>query len=248
MANDKNFSPEKEFEFIRLSIPKISTGSRLFDQLLGGGLPICCIADVFGAAATGKTQFCFQNAVTTCEYLRKIDSQGVKVLFVDCAGSFRPERIVEISENRFLDPKMVLENISSISVRSASAQIEANRRLEEDPRLSQCRLVIVDDVTSNFVSDYSKEGELPARQRDLSLYARRLSYLANRRGLSVLMSNSVRSRGSVGEGETTGEVLSSFALCRIHLSRVDRRRYAELDQRTCLSQRVEFEIGSGGIA
>lgn len=238
---------EKQFEFVRHSIPKISTGSLSFDWLLGGGLPVSCITDVFGAAATGKTQLCFQNAVTTCESLKENSSEGIWVVFVDCAGSFRPERIVEIAENRFVDSKMVLNKISSISVRSASAQIEANRRLEEDAYLSHCRLVIVDDVTSNFVTDYSKEGELPARQRALSLYARRLSYLANRRGLSVLMSNSVRFRGSLGEGETTGEVLSSFALFRIHLSRIGTNRYAELDQPSPANQRIEFEIGSSGI-
>jgi len=240
-------SERENFEFVRHSVERISTGSLSFDRLLGGGLPVSCATDFFGAAATGKTQFCFQNAVTTCEYFKGKGSEGAKVVFVDCAGSFRPERIVEIAETRSIDPKMVLENISSISVRSTSAQVETNRRLEEDPNLSRCRLVIVDDITSNFVSDFSKEDEIPARQRMLSLYARRLSYLANRRGFSVLVSNSVRSRGSLGEGETTGEVLSSFALFRVHLSRVDRQRYAELVQPSPASERIEFDIGSSGI-
>ncbi|HYB04066.1 MAG TPA: hypothetical protein VED17_06370, partial [Nitrososphaerales archaeon] len=95
---------------------------------------------------------------------------------------------------------------------------------------------------------YSKESELPARQRALSLYARRLSYLANRRGLSVLVSNSIRSRGNLGEGETTGEVLSAYALYRLYFKRVDRRRYAEIVQPSLSGKKIEFEIGKTGLS
>jgi len=235
-----------DYEFVRHDIRKISTGSSLFDSLLGGGLPVSCLTDVFGAAGTGKTQFCFQNAVTTCKYLED-QFEGIKVVFVDCTGSFRPERIVEIAENRSVNSKMVLENIFSISTRSASAQADVNRRFDEDSSFSNCRLLIIDDLTSNFVSDFSKESELPARQRALSLYARRLAYLANRRGLSVLVSNSIRSRGNLGEGETTGEVLSAYSLYRVHFKRVDRKRFAEIVQPSLSGEKIEFQIGAGGV-
>jgi len=236
------------FDFVRLSIPKITTGSSPFDDQLGGGLPICCITDVFGAAGTGKTQFSFQNAVTTCQFLHDLGVKGTKVVFVDCAGSFRPERIVEISDNRSVSASMVLESIYSISVRSAASQVEVNRRLEEEPSFSNCRLLIVDDVTTNFVSDFSKESEIPARQRTISLYARRLAHLANKRGLSVLMSNSVRSRGDLGEGETTGEVLSEFCLYKLHFTRFNATRYSQLVQPSLSKRKITFEIGAAGIA
>ncbi len=235
------------FEFARSSIVKITTGSSFFDHLLGGGLPVCCVTDVFGAAGTGKTQFCFQNAVTTCQFLKGHERNEIRAIFVDCTGSFRPERILEIAENRAIDPKMVLESILSISVRSASAQMEVNRRLDEETPFARCRLLIIDDITSNFVSDFPKESELPARQRALLLYARHLSYLANKHALSVLLSNSIRSRGSQGEGETTGEVLSMFSPYRLHFSRMDRKRYAELVQPSLSGQKIEFEIGASGI-
>lgn len=176
------------------------------------------------------------------------ENNGIKAVFVDCTGSFRPERIVEIAENRSINPKLVLENLYSVSVRSASAQISINQRFEEDSLFSTCRLLIVDDITSNFVSDYSKENELPARQRALSLYARQLSYLANKRGLSVLVSNSVRSRGDLGEGETTGEILSTYSLYRLHFSRVDRKRYAELVQPSLSGNKINFEINADGLS
>jgi DNA repair protein RadA len=209
---------------------------------------VSCLTDVFGAAGTGKTQFCFQNAVTTCKYFEDQNEKGIKVVFVDCTGSFRPERIMEIAESRSINPELVLNAIFSISTRSAAAQIEVNRRFDEDPSFAGCRLLVVDDLTSNFVSDFSKESELPARQRALSLYARRLSYLANRRGLSVVVSNSIRARGNLGEGETTGEVLAAYALYRLYFKRVDRRRYAEIVQPNLSGEKIEFEIGKTGLS
>jgi RecA/RadA recombinase len=231
-----------------VSLEKITTGSDSFDDQLGGGLPICCITDVFGAAGTGKTQFSFQNAVMTCQFLDAKGICGTKVVFVDCAGSFRPERIVEIADNRSIKPGMVLDSIYSVSVRSASAQMNINRRIEEDPSFSACRLLVVDDITTNFVSDYMKENELPTRQRALSLYARELAGIANRKKISVLVSNSIRSRGNTGEGETTGELLSEFALYRLHFSRVSRNRFSQTVQPGLNGSKISFEIGPAGIS
>ncbi len=189
----------------------------------------------------------FKMSLGTCDDEDVVDQNKIKVCLRGLHGSFRPERIVEIAENRSIDPRKVLEKVSSISVRSSSSQIDVNRRLYEDDNFSGCRLLIVDDVTSNFVSDFSKESEIPARQRALSLYARGLSHIATRRSLSVLLTNSIISRGDQGEGETTGEVLSSYALFRLRFSRIDRRRYAELIQPNLTVSKIEFEIDSNGI-
>jgi RecA/RadA recombinase len=235
-------------EFFRQNLGKITTGSASFDFLLGGGLPVSCIVDVYGAAATGKTQFCFQNSITTCQSFREEKLDTIRVVFVDCTGSFRPERIAEISESRSLDSKLSLEKIFAVSVRSVSAQLDVCRRFNEDPTFSNCKLLIVDDVTYNFVSDFSKESQLPTRQRTLSLYSRKLSLLANKRALTVLLSNSIRSRGDLGEGETTGEILSSFSLYRLHFTRNNSKRFAEIVQPSLSRTRGQFEIGPQGIS
>jgi DNA repair protein RadA len=239
--------PKKTFRLERFHLQNISTGSKRFDDLLGGGLPIACITDIYGAAGTGKTQFAFQNAVMTCEALK--GSQPIAttlVVFVDCTGGFRPERIAEISDARGFETSRMLESISSVSVRSVAAQAAVCLRVMSDPAFSHCRLLIVDDVTANFAAEYSMQSEIAERQTQLSLHLRNLSYICNTRGISALLTNSVRSRGERGEGEATGEVLSSFALKRIHFKRVDRNRIAELvgsvEKRT-----INFEIEKSGI-
>jgi RecA/RadA recombinase len=234
-----------ELSFRKIEMDRISTGSSGFDLLLGGGLPISSITDVYGAAGTGKTQFAFQNAITTSAGLgARKDSPAV--VFVDCSGSFRPERIVEIIEGRSLDTKRILDGIYSISVRGVEEQTHAVRRIYSEELLSACRLLIVDDATSNFVIEFDDE-EVAKRQTSLSIHMRDLSYLAKKKGISVLLTNSVRSRGEKGEGETTGDVLSEYSLHRMQFERRDRSRFATLMQPELNKPRIKFDIESSGI-
>jgi DNA repair protein RadA len=232
-------------KFERIQLTRISTGSRKFDDLLGGGLPIASITDVYGAAGTGKTQFAFQNAVMTCKSLQDSKATQILVVFVDCKGGFRPERIAEISEARGLDSGKVLESISCVSVRNVSAQIAVIDRLMTDQTFSRSRLLIVDDVTTNF-AEYGNQNQIAERQVRLSLYLRGISYACNKMGISALLTNSVRSRGERGEGETTGDIVSSFALKRIHFKRADSERIAELVGLT-KKRNIKFEIMKSGI-
>ncbi len=228
---------------------KISTGSIGIDSVLGGGLAIAAITDVYGSAGTGKTQFAFQNAVTTCEHFleSKGDVAEPYVVFIDCSGSFRPERIAEMLTAKGTNADRVLDRISCISVRSVSEQKKASHRVENDPIFSKCRLLIVDDVTVNFTEDYAKAEEVATRQWDLSVYLRHLAFICNQRGISVLLTNSVRSRGEIGEGETTGEIISAFALYRLHFKRIDRSRVAILESPVKSENSVTFVIDQCGL-
>jgi DNA repair protein RadA len=236
----------KPSELIRFQLQKITTGSRNFDSLLGGGLPIASITDIYGAAGTGKTQFAFQNAVMTCKTLQDSQSSPILAVFVDCTGSFRPERVVEISEARGILSNRILQSISTVSVRNVSAQMAVSTRLMNDPAFSHCRLIIVDDVTANFTAEYGNQGEIAERQAKLSLHLRGVSYACNRMGMSAILTNSVRSRGERGEGETTGEIVASLALKRIHFKRIDRDRFAELVSAPD-KPKIKFDILKSGV-
>lgn len=239
----------KSGEFKRVVLPRITTGSANFDRLLGGGLPRAAITDVYGHAGSGKTQFSFQIAMTACEeeLMTKVAPSIPTVVFIDCSGSFRPERIAEMLAARGIEANRILDRISTISVRSVAEQRNASNRVERDSVFSGCKLLIVDDVTVNFIGDYVKEKEMAARQWNLSIYVRHLSYIANTRGISVLLTNSVRARGDAGEGETTGDVISSLALFRLRFTRVDRTRLAILEQPARKYNVVEFVIDDSGL-
>ena len=81
----------------------ISTGSTRLDQLLGGGIRAGMLTDIYGESGSGKTQLCFTLAANC------IKKNNGKVIFVDTAGTFRPERILEIGgSSDVLEGVMVL--------------------------------------------------------------------------------------------------------------------------------------------
>jgi RecA/RadA recombinase len=143
-------------------------------------------------------------------------------------------------------PEKILEMIYFIPVRRVEDQIMASRKVRSESVFSSCRLLIVDDATTNFVIDFGKE--VAERQTILSAYLRELALLAHTRGMSVLLTNSARFKGEKGEAETTGDLLSEFSLYRMHFSRIERRRFATLMQPKLTKPRVEFDIDSRGIS
>ena len=220
-----------------------TTGCRKFDDLLGGGMPVACLTDVFGAAGTGKTQFAFQNIVTACAQSTKTKPSSV---FVDCTGAFRPERIAEIANANNLESENILGRIYTIYVRSVDEQTFAVKRIEKEEVFSECKLVVIDDATSNFILEFGDD-EIPARQAALSLHVRNLGVLANLNHVSVLATNSARSRGDMGEKEATGEIFSQFALYRMHFERRGSMRFASLLQPVSKFGAISFEITESGI-
>src|SRR5262249_43425159 len=89
---------------------RISTGSRSFDDLLGGGIETKAVTEVYGEFGTGKTQLCH----TLCVMVQQSRTDGGldgKALYIDTESTFRPERIVSIAEARGFDPIKCLENI-----------------------------------------------------------------------------------------------------------------------------------------
>lgn len=91
----------------RKSVIKITTGSPVLDQLLGGGIETMSITEAFGQFRTGKTQLAHTLCVTTQLPKEKGGGNG-KVIYIDTEGTFRPERIEQIAERFGLDGEQAL--------------------------------------------------------------------------------------------------------------------------------------------
>jgi RecA/RadA recombinase len=150
----------------------ISTGSNAINALLGGGVHRGMITDIYGESGSGKSQLCF----TLCANCAK---DGASILFIDTAGTFRPERIMEISGSQH-----ALEKITYIRALTTIDQTDATRKiLEIGPAL-----VVVDTLTSLFSTEYSG----PARHLALMNYMHKLALLAINSGCAIVVTNMVR--------------------------------------------------------
>ncbi|KAF0757202.1 hypothetical protein AaE_004342 [Aphanomyces astaci] len=172
----------------------ITTGSKQFDMLLGGGIETMSMTEVHGEFRTGKTQLCHTLCVTA-QLPRSQGGGAGKVAIVDTEGSFRPQRVAEIAKTRYdLDAKDVLDNIIVARAHSHDAQMDMVLKLGvlfADPERGPFRLLIIDSITALFRTDFSGRGELSERQQRLNVHLQRLVKHAEEFNIAVLVVNQV---------------------------------------------------------
>jgi RecA/RadA recombinase len=154
------------------TLATISTGSKAIDALLGGGVRTGMLTDVFGESGSGKSQLCF----TLCSNCVR---DGGRAIFVDTAGTFRPERIVEMS-----GLPGALDRITFVRALATHDQTSAVKKIAG---LDPC-LVIVDTATSLFSVEYSG----PARHLAVMRHLHELALAAINSGCAVVITNMVR--------------------------------------------------------
>jgi DNA repair protein RadA len=204
----------------RQKLSKLSTGSKVLDDLLGGGIETQAITEAYGQFGSGKTQLGFQLAVNV--QLPK-DKGGLKAncLFVDTENTFRPNRVIQLAEALGLDPIKTLKNIFVARAYNSDHQVLLVDKATEMIEENNIRLLIVDSLTSHFRSDYSGRGELAPRQQKLNKHLHSLQKLADTYNLAVYVTNQVQANPAILFGDPTrpagGHIVAHQTTYRIYL-------------------------------
>jgi len=228
-----------ELDSTRLSF---SSGSGPLDLLLGGGFRTAEMVEVFGASGTGKTQLALQSAVSAA-------SAGFSCAYVDAEGQFRPERLSSICESRGHDPAQVLPRVYCIRAEDTKQQIAAISMIDQNEKLDDCRMVIVDTVSKNFTLEYSGSKMVVSRQTMLGTYLNRLARNAYRHDRAVILLNRVASVGLDAEAREVGiggDTLRHFVQRALYLQRRGERVYASLPDEG-VHDEVRLRITGRGI-
>lgn len=205
----------------RKVLKRISTGSQNFDDLIGGGIETGAVTELFGEYRTGKTQVVHQLCVNVQLPEERGGIEG-NALYVDTEGTFRPERIIQMSEAKDLDYNNVLKNITVGRAYNSDHQILL---IKEAPKIineHNIKLVIVDSLISHFRSEYIGRGTLANRQQILNRHIHDLLRLTEaHEELAVVVTNQVSSRPDVFYGNPTthtgGHIVAHGATVRIYL-------------------------------
>ncbi|OXA48547.1 DNA repair protein RAD51 homolog A isoform X4 [Folsomia candida] len=175
----------KRGELIRLT-----TGSKKLDKLLDGGVETGFVTELFGEFSTGKSQICHMLAVT-CQLPLDVGGGDGKCLYIDTDGSFRPERVVAISDRYGLRSSEVLTNVAYARAYNTDHQMKLLTMAEDLFSKSRFCLLIVDSATSLYRTDYSGRDEVSARQQHLAQFLRKLNFLCDVFGVAVVITNQV---------------------------------------------------------
>lgn len=141
------------------------------------------VTDVYGEGGSGKTQVCFTICGKNAKFFKEV--KDIAIVFVDTNGTFRPERIAEITND---NEHQILDKILVIRALSYTDQIRSIEKiLEINPKL-----LIVDGVASLFAVNHHGI----ARHLALMNHLHNLSLVALNLGCPVVITNMIRSRMS----------------------------------------------------
>ncbi len=251
-AMDMGFEPADLLAERRKTLGRLTTGSKELDELLGGGIETQSITECYGKFASGKTQVCFQVAVTS-QLPPDKGGLGGNVMYIDSENSFRPERITAIAEHHGLDPSKVLKNIFVARAYNADHQMLLAEKAAEMLKEKKIKLVIVDSLTSLFRTEYLGRGKLADRQQQLGKHMRVLMKMAEMNNIAVLVTNQVMQRPDILFGDPTapigGEIVAHSSKTRLYLrkSKEDKRVAKLVDSPSLPDGEALFRVTTNGL-
>ena len=205
----------------RKNIARITTGSQELDDSLGGGIETGSLIEFFGEYRTGKTQICHQLCVNVQLPKEKGGLEG-RALYIDTEGTFRPERIIQMSEGLDLDYKKVLKNIIFGRAYNSDHQILLIKEASSIIKEKNIKLIIVDSLIGHFRSEYIGRGTLATRQQTINAHLHDLLRLCDiYPDLAIVVTNQVQSKPDVFYGNPLraagGNIVAHGSTIRVYL-------------------------------
>ncbi len=236
----------------RKLVGKLTTGSKELDTLIGGGIETQSITEIYGKFASGKTQWCFQTAVTVQMPKEKGGLEGA-CLYIDSENSFRPERVISIAQSQGIDPEVALQNIYVARAYNSDHQMLLAEKAEDMIKEKNIKLLIVDSLTSQFRSEFIGRGTLAERQQKLSKHMRTLQKLSEMNNIVVLVTNQVMERPDIMFGDPTapigGNIVGHASKTRLYLrkSKEDKRVAKLVDSPSLPDGEAIYRVTENGI-
>lgn len=199
---------------------RITTGSKSFDELLGGGFETQAITELFGEFGSGKTQIAHQ----LCVNVQLPEEEGGldgEAIFIDTENTFRPERIIQMAEGAGIDGKDALKKIHVATAFNSNHQMMLVEKAMEIAKERPIRLLVVDSLTGHFRAEYVGRGALAERQQKLNKHMHMLLKFARIYNAAICVTNQVSARPDVFFGDPTqpigGHIVGHTAMFRIYL-------------------------------
>ncbi|MDC7951551.1 DNA repair and recombination protein RadA [Methanomassiliicoccaceae archaeon COG_1] len=236
----------------RASIVKLTTGSKAFDELLGGGIESQAITEFFGEFGSCKTQVCFQLAInaTLPEDRGGLDSD---VIIIDSENTFRPERIIQMANYLEVNPDEPLKRIHVARAFNSQHQVLLVDKAMELAKDLKVRLLIVDSLTSHFRAEYLGRGALAERQQILNRHMHDLLNFATLNNAAIAVTNQVAAKPDAFFGDPMrpigGSIVGHTSTFRIYLrkGKAGKRIARLIDSPNMPEGEAVFMVSENGI-
>jgi len=236
----------------RQKMKKLTSSSKAFDELMGGGFETQAITEFFGEFGSGKTQICFQLAVNAGLPFERGGLEG-EVIVIDTENTFRPERISQIARAMDVDPIEALHKIHVARAFNSSHQMLLVEKAVEMSHTIPVRLLIVDSLTAHFRAEYVGRGALAERQQLLNKHLHDLLRFGDLTNSVVAVTNQVSAKPDAFFGDPTrpigGHIVGHAATYRLYLrkSKGGKRIARLIDSPNLPEAEAVFTVSEEGI-
>ncbi|UCE95363.1 MAG: DNA repair and recombination protein RadA [Candidatus Bathyarchaeota archaeon] len=204
----------------RQTISRLTTGSAILDNLLGGGLETQTITEFYGEYGSGKSQLCHQLCVDVQLPVEQGGLNGA-ALYIDTENTFRTERLVSMAEHLNLNPEQVARNVIVADAYTSDHQVFLLENSDKIIKQNNIRLIVVDSLTSHFRSEYIGRETLAVRQQKLNKHMHKLIRLARAFNAVAVVTNQVMAKPDVFFGDAVhpigGHVVAHTSHTRVYL-------------------------------
>jgi len=181
-----------------------------------------------------------------------------KVCYIDTEGTFRPERIRQIAEQKGVSAEAAMDNIAYARCYTSEHLVQliaeaAGMMVRDEDKFA---LIIVDSIMGVFRVDYSGRGELSERQQALGRVMSKLQKMSEEFGVAVVLTNQVMADPGGGcafmpshPKPVGGHILAHFSTTRLFLrkGRGEQRVVKLYDSPWLPESECIFEIFAGGV-
>ena len=236
----------------RARVGHLTSGSKTFDELLGGGFETQSITELYGEYGSSKTQIAHQLCVSVQLPLEQ-GGLNSHAFFIDTENTFRPERIIQMANAFELDPDEALEKIHVARAYNSSHQMLLVDKVKELSKETPASLLIVDSLTAHFRAEYIGRGALADRQQKLNKHMHDLLRWSDLNNGIVCVTNQVSSKPDAFFGDPTrpigGHIVGHTATFRIYLrkSKGPKRIARLIDSPHLPEGEAVFTVGEDGI-
>ena len=215
----------------RRSLLRCSTGSSMLDDLFLGGIETQAVTELYGEFGSGKSQICHTMCITAGQ---PIESGGLNsgVIYIDTEGTFRPERLEQISSTRSIDPVRALQNVAVCKVYNSAHLELIVKNLGKYIDDYKAKLVVVDSIISLHRAEFSGRGTLADRQQRLNSIMHKLLRISEIYNVAIIVTNQVQSAPDTFFGDPTkptgGNVIGHASTYRVYLRKSGENRVAKM--------------------
>lgn len=210
--------------------------------LIGGNLP----------TLLHNTQLGHQLAVNVTMPKDKGGLSGHSI-YIDTEHTFRPERIIQMSDALDLDSNEVLKTIHVARAFNSHHQMLLVEKAQELTKEYPIRLIVVDSLTAHFRAEYVGRGVLAERQQALNKHMHELMRFGDLNNAVIAVTNQVSAKPDAFFGDPTrpigGHIVGHTATFRLYLrkSKGGKRIARLIDSPNLPEAEAVFTLSEDGI-